>query len=450
MPSRTSRRLAVALALAVSGACAARQRPEVTAPAASLRVRTGADARLAGAAPVSAPPGVQIDDGLTADEAVALALWNSAAFQVSVTDLGFARADLVDAGIFTNPVLSLLFPVGPKQLEATLRWPIEVLWERPRRIAAARLALDAASERLVQAGLDLVVAVRTAYVDASVAGDREQLARDTAALLARIDTLTQSRLSAGDISELEARTAHVDAARAALDVDRARADAAIAVARLMLLVGRSADQPPLTLTPSPAAMATCAPVPELVREALVARPDVRAAEIGVEAAAARLGWERSRILALTAVLDANGTGSQGFEMGPGIDLGLPVLNRNQGGRARAQAQLRQASAAYAAIQQRVGHEIREAAALFDQAQTSIAAWRETIVGPLQANVAGAERSFQEGDVSYLFVLESAKRLTEARLRERDLVADQQRARARIERAVGRSCGAAPQEVTRVR
>ena len=66
-------------------------------------------------------------------------------------------------------------------------------------------------------------------------------------------------------------------------------------------------------------------------------------------------------------------------MGPGIDLGLPVFNRNQGGRARAEAQLRQASAAYAAVQQRVGHEIREAAALFDQAQTSLTAWRETIV-----------------------------------------------------------------------
>ena len=65
-------------------------------------------------------------------------------------------------------------------------------------------------------------------------------------------------------------------------------------------------------------------------------------------------------------------------------------------------------------------------------------------------MAGAERSFQEGDVSYLFVLENSRRLIEARLRERELVADQQRARARIERAVGRSCGAAPQEVTRVR
>ena len=143
------------------------------------------------------------------------------------------------------------------------------------------------------------------------------------------------------------------------------------MARLLLLVGRSADQPPLTLDPvSRRRWRRARRCPTLVREALAARPDLRAAEIGVEAAAARLGWERSRILTLTAVLDANGKGSQGFEAGPGIDLGLPLFNRNQGGRLRAQARTAAASAAYAALQQQVGLDVREAAALFDQAQQS--------------------------------------------------------------------------------
>ena len=71
------------------------------------------------------PPNVNIADGLTQDEAVAIALWNNPDFQVQLANLGFARADLVEAGLLQNPVLSLLFPLGPKQLEATLRWPIE-------------------------------------------------------------------------------------------------------------------------------------------------------------------------------------------------------------------------------------------------------------------------------------------------------------------------------------
>jgi cobalt-zinc-cadmium efflux system outer membrane protein len=389
--------------------------------------------------------GLRLDDGLTPDEAVAVALWNNAAFQVSVSQMGFARADLLDAGVLTNPVLSLLFPVGPKQLEATLRWPVEVLWERPRRVAAAQLAADVAAQRLVQAGLDLVLAARTAYTDLSLATDRQQLATETAALLARIDTLTQSRLAAGDIGELEARAARLDAARGQQDAERAAHDVALARDRLRLLMGLTPDTHPFSLAPPTAPTATCGPAAELLREALVARPDVRAAELGVEMAAARLGWEKSRILTLTAVLDANGQGREGFEAGPGVDMSLPIFNRNQGGRARATAELQRASAAYAVIQQQVGLELREASAQFDQAHESLAAWRDRIVPALQTNVTDAERSFAEGETSSLFVLENRRRLAEARVRERELAAEEQRARARVERAVGRSCSAPSQE-----
>jgi cobalt-zinc-cadmium efflux system outer membrane protein len=64
---------------------------------------------------------VVVDDDLTQDEAVAVALWNNPDFQVQLANLGFARADLLEAGLLQNSVLSLLLPVGPKQLEATLK-----------------------------------------------------------------------------------------------------------------------------------------------------------------------------------------------------------------------------------------------------------------------------------------------------------------------------------------
>ena len=78
------------------------------------------------------PPDVAIDDGLTSEEAVAIALWNSPSFQATLADLGIARADLVEAGLLRNPVFSLLFPVGPKQLEWTLQFPFDAIWQRPQ------------------------------------------------------------------------------------------------------------------------------------------------------------------------------------------------------------------------------------------------------------------------------------------------------------------------------
>jgi hypothetical protein len=66
------------------------------------------------------PVGVVLEDGLAEQEAVAIALWNNSGFQESLADLGIARADLVQAGLLRNPVLSLLFPWGPKHLLHTL------------------------------------------------------------------------------------------------------------------------------------------------------------------------------------------------------------------------------------------------------------------------------------------------------------------------------------------
>lgn len=432
------------VALAVTCGCAVKTAPSGPAPADALRQRTGAPIRAVADTQPGLPGAIALNDGVTPDEAVAAALWNNAAFQVTVSELGFARADLLEAGLLSNPVLSLLFPVGVKQFEATLRWPVEVLWERPRRVATANRALEAAGQRLVQTGLDLTASVRVAYADVSLAADRAALAREAADLLTRIDTLTQSRLKAGDISELEARAAQVDASRGQQDAERSTWDVSLAWNRLRLLMGLT-DETPTTLAPPTVARASCGPVTTLLREALVARPDVRAAELAIETAAARLGWEQSRILTLTAVLDANGEGLDGFEMGPGVDASLPIVNRNQGGRARASAELQRATAAYAAIQQQVGFELREASTQVAQAHESLVAWRDRIVTPLRANLADAERSFAQGDTSYLFVLENGRRLTEARVRARELEADETRAHARLERAVGRSCGAPPVE-----
>jgi hypothetical protein len=63
------------------------------------------------------PQGISLAAGLSEDDAVAIALWNNAAFQADLAALGVARADLVEAGLLRNPTLQLLLPIGYKQSE---------------------------------------------------------------------------------------------------------------------------------------------------------------------------------------------------------------------------------------------------------------------------------------------------------------------------------------------
>lgn len=122
-----------------------------------LRERTGHEFRAKSDMQSSViPPGVNLEDGLTEGEAASVALWNNAMFQSIVAKLGFSNAQLIEAGQFTNPTFSNLFPAGPKQLEFAANLPLEALWLRRKRVEVAEIDFRRAAAGLVQNGLDLI------------------------------------------------------------------------------------------------------------------------------------------------------------------------------------------------------------------------------------------------------------------------------------------------------
>src|SRR5262245_16121263 len=161
----------------------------------------------------SIPDGVTLEDGLGEDEAVALALWNNSAFLETLADLGIARADLVQAGLLANPVLSVLFPLGPKQLEFTATFPLEALWLRARRVNIANVDAERVANRLVQSGLDLTRDVRTAHAELHRAVNRVRLASDGVHLLEEIANVAEARVRAGEASAVEGHTARLELLR---------------------------------------------------------------------------------------------------------------------------------------------------------------------------------------------------------------------------------------------
>lgn len=404
---------------------------------AALRERTGHALKPADGPAL--PPGVSLEDGLTADEAVAIALWNSPSFQLVLADLGLARADLVEAGLLRNPVLSLLFPWGPKQFEWTLQFPFDALWQRPRRVAAASLNLDSVSQRLVWDGLTLVADVRSAFADSIIAGRRLALTEESAVLTRRVADLTESRLRAGDISDLEARGARSDAAR--IDVLRKATEYDRDLASLTLIGIIGLDPAALPIRMIAGEPSACATNDNLFQEALASRPDVRAAELAIEAAGARAKWERSRIVTLIGILDGNSQGTEGAEAGPGFSGDLPIFSRNQGAISRAEAELERASRRYAALRAQVSVDVRTAAIRVRQAQAAFDAWSTDLVPSLVIEQRQAESAYQAGEAPLFTLLDVGRRLVDGRMRQLDAEAALQKALVNLDRSIGRSCAA---------
>jgi cobalt-zinc-cadmium efflux system outer membrane protein len=382
------------------------------------------------------PPGVELADGITSDEAVALALWNNASFKEALAALGLSRAAIAQAGMLSNPTLSVLFPVSVKQLEFAVAVPIDVLWLRPTRMALAEVEAQRTAARLVQGGLDLARDVRVAAVDLEQTRAQLRIVADSRALRTEISAIAERRLELGDASELETGTARVDAIEAEQQLTRARIAASEAEQRFFSLLGLWPGGATPAYVPAPPTDDCGGDLDALWQQALRARPDFRAAALGVSVADARGDLAIAEMFGLSAIYDANGKGTLGFESGPGFSAVLPLLNQNQGGRARADADGDVALAAWVALLQHARLEL--ALALVRERQTAVAlrSSRAEITPRLQARLAQSQQSYALGEVAYVAVLETQRALLDAQLREVDLAAEYDRACVEIVRSLG--------------
>ena len=340
--------LAAALTLAGAGCASTQGAPTRSDVDAAIRARTAsAGIRLNSEAPL--PPDVNLgrrpDTGRSSRDG---GFWKSPSFQATLADLGVEQSRSRRSGAAAKSRVLVALPVGSQAAGIHAAVSVDLLVQRPARIDAARLNARAVGERLVWDALSLVAQVRTAHADALAADRRLTLAEENASLTRRLAEIADARLRAGDISDLEARAPKSDAARTAV-VHRALGHDCD-LARLTLAAVLGLDENAAPVQPQLSASydtPPCVVDDARLKEALASRPDVRAAEIAIEAATARAHWERDRVLALVGILDANSKGDKGFEYGSGRARRYPVVQSKPGRRpARADAEVERARRLY--------------------------------------------------------------------------------------------------------
>ncbi len=389
-----------------------------------------------GPAQVTLPPGAALDDGITDDEAVAIALWNNAAFQELLVDLGVARSDLIQAGLLPNPEFVSFFGVTDKPFKYLFDFPIEAIWLRPIRVRAAAKEADRVGQRLAQAGLDLMRDVRQAYADVVLAKERVRIAGDAVKLRGRTAELAEKRLTAGDISPQEAATAKIDALTAEQDAARIGYDVPVQEERLRNLLGVGPLRGPLPLDPSPPPACQTFDADALTHDAMGNRPDALAAAEAVAAAEVRLRFAKLGWVRLLGIADAT-SGTNGHQFGPGLRFTVPLFNRNQGGIARAEADLERAVRNQKTVAYQIILDVQRASLQFQQTCAELEILRTKVRPEVETAIRRAQAAYQEGNVTIFIVLETTRQLLDNYLREAQLHGDLRRFRAELERSVGK-------------
>ncbi|RYU79271.1 TolC family protein [Hymenobacter persicinus] len=402
-----------------------------------LQARGGFELGPVRAANAPAPPLPNLQDGLSEEETVGLALTRNPAFQADLSTLALAQADLQDAGLLANPVLSGITSYGSAPFSLALNFASDLLWQRPGRVGAAQLETQRVAENLVSRGLLVGRDAQVSYTDVTLADERLRIAREAIAMRAEVARIVRSRYRVGEASELETVAPSADSLRAVDDYYRARRDARVARLRLLTPLGLdSMNVDSVRFVVTPAAAAAVPPLPALLDSAYAARPDLWAARTGIEAIGKRLKWERSRVFSFVLSLNARLNDPNPVHLGPGAAIGLPIFNRNQGRISRVKAELEQASWQYLALRQTVGLDVREAYVQYEQATQSVALWERSYLPSLQDALRRSTKAFINGDFPYVQVAETTRQLLDARQRAADARADQRRALARLRYSVG--------------
>jgi cobalt-zinc-cadmium efflux system outer membrane protein len=437
---RTRAAVAVAVALAVAG-CHTRPACDRGSVAHAVEARFGPNlAPPAQPDRIVVPPGLAQGRPLTEDEAVVLALWNNAAFHEALVELDLTRADLIQAGLLPNPEFLYYFQAPEKPFRYLIDFALESVWLRPIRLKAAAAENQRACAKLTQTALDLIRDTRQGYADLQLAADRVRVAERSVALRERILELAEARLKEGVGSPLDVSTARIDALLARQDLTRVGYDVTVAGERLRNLTGLSAYNFPLLPDAEAFEPRTQLSVDELVAEALSSRPDAAAADDAARAAEqrvrfAKLGWFR-----FLGILDATTGTVTDHAFGPGLRVTVPIFNRNQGGIARAEADLEMLDRRRLTVHNQIVQDVRTAHARYLQARAELDLLRGKTRPEVETAIRRIETAFKDGTVTFLLVLESQRQLIDTYAREAQLYADLRRAWAELERGVGRRLG----------
>ena len=187
----------------------------------------------------------QLHGEMPVDSAIQVALLRNRALQATFEELGLAQADVVQAGLLSNPIFSgesLVQRGGGRGVQlAGIAWPFIDALQRPLRKRVAERDFAAARARVANAVLSLAASVRIAYVDAQSAEQMVEMRATVVQATEASASTAAALLAAGNLSDLALAQERALAADARLELIHADEASQVARAELERSMGIAAD-----------------------------------------------------------------------------------------------------------------------------------------------------------------------------------------------------------------
>jgi outer membrane protein, heavy metal efflux system len=380
-------------------------------------------------------------DGLSSPEAVQVALLNNRALQTALLRIGIARAEAVQAGLLSNPSLGVAVRFstggGNTNTEASFVQNLIELWQLPARKRAAEGQLERTVLEVAHLAASLAAETKAAYAAAVAGQEAHSVAEENLESARTFLELTLERQTAGAATEVDVNVARSELLGQRVQVRTSRYMAFETRRLLALRLGLESAPGDLELTdPLAGPVDTPFDVEQLITRARRHRLDLRAAARSTEAAEAALELERRLFLrTIEAGLALESQGGD-HDIGPEVQLQLPIFDQNQAQIAKAEYRLAQARRTLEGQSALVVQEVRGAHARYSLARDTVRLYQEELLPLRRTSLDLAREAFAAGKTGFLSVLEVQQQLLTARREAVDQLESLLRSVPELEAACG--------------
>jgi outer membrane protein, heavy metal efflux system len=398
----------------------------------------------------TAPAGFDASDGLTADEAIAVALFLNPDLRTFRKERGVAEGELITAGLLSNPELEVTWlhiehftnSLATSGFDVALNWAPPRPGELGAKKARAQARIDEVKAQIAGEEWRLAVTVREAYIALLAAGERLRLMESSLRLQERIRQFIREKRQLGDVSSLDVNLVDLEftsIVREELAARNERDRARLELNRLLGLPPRLEFR--LQIAGDPLAFRSFRiDLETLERSSMAHRPDLRALKQKYEQAEQSLRlayirrWPWFRFGPAYSRDEIDGEAGNRWGVGLGVDL--PLANQNQGEIARLEAEREKIGESFAATLHEARGEIHEAFRNLTAQERLIRLFEESIRPALEENVRLTEAGFQAGELNLLQVITTQDKALRSRREDLQARFEYWKAVFELERATG--------------
>jgi len=384
---------------------------------------------------------------ITLRDAVAFALINNPKLKAFSLDIRAAEARKLQAGLLPNPEIDLGIEefggtggrAGFDSSETSIQIGqlIELADKRSKRTHLATIEKDLAELDFKSKRLDVMSNVAGAFIDVLAAQEHLNLSKELVDLSEKAYSTVAERVRAGQDSPIEETKAKIALSNTRIEFERAAKE--LVSARHQLAAAWGSSNP--TFEKVSGGFYDMSPAPSLEELAglISQNPDMARWPAEKERRLAALDLEKAR-----AASDIKlGGGIQYFDEGDdsafilGLSIPMPLFDRNQGNIQEAMYMLAKTEEQRKAVETDLRAALAEASTKLSSSFSEINIIKNDVLPLARSAFDAAGQGYREGKFEYLVVLDAQRTFFEVRARFIEALAGYHKARADVERLIGR-------------